>query len=171
MVEVILSRHGETLENQAGLLQGQLPGTLSPKGKEQAEELAERLAGERLDAVVSSDLARSVDTARAVAARHGLEVTQTPLLREMDWGEATGKRLEDIDWQHLPAGAESLEQLAQRAQAFLAFLRREFEGKRVAVVGHGAFNRAVVTAWRGLPAEAMLDMPIMGNTECVTMTL
>ena len=32
MMELILSRHGETLENQQHILQGQLPGTLSPLG-------------------------------------------------------------------------------------------------------------------------------------------
>ena len=69
MVELILSRHGETLENQRHLLQGQLPGTLSPLGLQQAEDLAERLKNETIDAVVSSDLDRSYRTALADATR------------------------------------------------------------------------------------------------------
>ena len=70
-IDLLLTRHGETLENRRHVLQGQLPGTLSPLGLSQAERLAERLAGESLDAVVCSDLARSYDTACAVARLHG----------------------------------------------------------------------------------------------------
>lgn len=171
MVELILSRHGETLENQRHLLQGQLPGTLSPLGLQQAEDLAERLKNETIEAVVCSDLDRSYRTAQAVAQRHGLEPQPTPLLREMDWGSYTGKRLDDIDWYHLPEGAESMETLLQRAKDFLDYIRREFEGKRVVAIGHGAFNRAILTAYRGQTAEKMLELPIMGNTECIRLTL
>ena len=35
-IDLLLTRHGETIENQRHVLQGQLPGTLSPLGKEQA---------------------------------------------------------------------------------------------------------------------------------------
>ena len=55
MMELILSRHGETLENQQHILQGQLPGTLSPLGIAQAERLAEMLQEETIDNIVSSD--------------------------------------------------------------------------------------------------------------------
>ena len=72
MMELILSRHGETLENQQHILQGQLPGTLSPLGIAQAERLAEMLQEETIDNIVSSDLARSYNTAVAVARKHGL---------------------------------------------------------------------------------------------------
>ena len=81
MMELILSRHGETLENQQHILQGQLPGTLSPLGIAQAEKLADMLQDEAIDSIVSSDLARSYNTALAVAKRHGLTPYQTPLWR------------------------------------------------------------------------------------------
>lgn len=102
MMKLILSRHGETLENQQHILQGQLPGTLSPLGIAQAERLAEMLQEETIDNIVSSDLARSYNTAVTVARKHGLTPHQTPLLREMDWGIYTGKRLDDVDWTNLP---------------------------------------------------------------------
>ena len=64
-IDLLLTRHGETIENQRYVLQGQLPGTLSPLGKEQAVVLAEQLKQEPLDVIVCSDLARSYDTAKA----------------------------------------------------------------------------------------------------------
>ena len=85
-IDLLLTRHGETIENQRYVLQGQLPGTLSPLGKEQAVVLAEQLKQEPLDVIVCSDLARSYDTAKVVAGYHGKQPQPTPLLREMDWG-------------------------------------------------------------------------------------
>ena len=83
-IDLLLTRHGETIENQRHVLQGQLPGTLSPLGKEQAVVLAEQLKQEPLDVIVCSDLARSYDTAKVVAGYHGKQPQPTPLLREMD---------------------------------------------------------------------------------------
>lgn len=67
-ISLILSRHGETEENKLRIMQGQMPGHLSELGKQQAEQLADLLEEEEIDVIVSSDLARSYDTAMAVAA-------------------------------------------------------------------------------------------------------
>lgn len=166
-IELLLTRHGETIENQKHVLQGQLPGTLSELGKQQAVALARRLEQEVIDAVVSSDLARSYDTALVVARSKGLEVWPTPLLREMDWGIYTGESLEDVDWLHLPPSVESVEEQYQRAGEFIDFLKAEFPGKRVLAVGHGAFNRAVLTYLCSGNAFDMVDMRIMENTEII----
>lgn len=171
MMELILSRHGETLENQQHILQGQLPGTLSPLGIAQAEKLADMLQDEAIDSIVSSDLARSYNTALAVAKRHGLTPYQTPLLREMDWGIYTGKRLDDVDWRNLPPSVESLEALFQRATHFIAYLKKNFPGQRVLAIGHGAFNRAIITYLNGKKPADMTNLPIMENTSCIRFTL
>jgi probable phosphoglycerate mutase len=162
-IHLLLARHGETLENQRHVLQGHLPGTLSPLGIQQAEQLAELLVEEPLDVIVCSDLARSYDTANAVAKRHCLIPQPTPLLREMNWGIYTGETLEDVDWYHLPAGVETVEQLYHRAGQFIAYLRENYSGKRILAVGHGAFNRAIQVWINGQPPFDMLELPIMSN--------
>lgn len=162
-MHLLLARHGETLENQRHVLQGHLPGTLSPLGIQQAERLADLLMDEPLDVVVCSDLARSYDTANAVAKRHHLTPQPTPLLREMDWGIYTGETLEDVDWYHLPEAVESVEQLYHRAGRFIAYLRTTYSGKRILAVGHGAFNRAILTYLQGKQPFDMIELPIMGN--------
>ena len=70
VTELLLVRHGETSWNVDGRLQGQLmPGpALTARGRQQAMELAERLRGEPLDAIYTSDLQRALETAQAVAA-------------------------------------------------------------------------------------------------------
>ena len=164
---LLLTRHGETLENQKNILQGQLPGTLSPLGIQQAEMLAGQLEGEPLDAIVSSDLERSYKTAAIIGASRGMLPEPTILLREMNWGIYTGETLEEVGWLHLPESAESLEKLYQRAGAFVGYLQRKYAGKRVLAVGHGAFNRAVLTWLRGGTPLEMLELPIMKNTQII----
>lgn len=163
-IDLLLTRHGETLENRRHVLQGQLPGTLSPLGWKQAEALAEALKEEQLDVIVCSDLARSYDTACVVARSLGLEPQSTPLLREMDWGIYTGETLEDVDWEHLPPSVESVDELYHRAEEFVNYLRVKYAGKRILAVGHGAFNRAVLAYLNGGKSTDMVALPIMENT-------
>lgn len=169
--ELILTRHGETLENKQDIMQGHMPGTLSPLGIEQAGQLAVLLADEVIDVVVCSDLARSLDTAKIVAVRRGLTPQPTPLLREIDWGPYTGGHLADMDWAHLPEGCETLDSLMTRAGEFVAYLRATYPGKHILAVGHGAINRAVIAYLEGKKAVDMVNMPIMKNTSFVKLTL
>lgn len=169
-IRLLLTRHGETIENQQHVLQGQLPGTLSSLGLQQAENLADKLAEEPLDVIICSDLQRSYKTATIVAARRGMKAEPTPLLREMDWGIYTGKNLENVDWLHLPLSVESVEGLYHRAGEFIDYLRVKYAGKCVLAVGHGAFNRAILTYLQGLPPREMIEMPIMENTEIIQLT-
>lgn len=170
-VDIILTRHGETLENRQNMMQGHIPGTLSPRGIEQAEQLADLLEGEHLDHVVCSDLARSFDTAQAVTRRRGLVPEPIALLREIDWGKLTGGKLSDIDWTNLPDGVETLDCLYERAGLFVEYLRENYAGKHILVVGHGAVNRAIVANLEKKKSTDMPIMPIMKNTSCVRFTI
>ena len=127
-ISLILSRHGETEENKLRIMQGQMPGHLSELGKQQAEQLADLLEEEEIDVIVSSDLARSYDTAMAVARRKGLEPVRTPLLREMDWGIYTGKVANEMDFKNLPESVESVE-LYIKSRRVSAIPANELSGK------------------------------------------
>ncbi|MCS2917858.1 histidine phosphatase family protein [Parabacteroides merdae] len=147
-IELILSRHGETEENKLHIMQGQLPGHLSELGKQQAKALAETLDKEKLDVIVCSDLARSYDTAMAVARQKGLQPVATPLLREMDWGIYTGKVADEMDFTTLPESVETIEALYKRAGDFVDFLKKEFPGKRIRRSGMEASTVPSSCSWR-----------------------
>ena len=168
---LILSRHGETEENIRHIMQGQMPGHLSELGKQQAEQLADLLEKEDIDVIVCSDLARSYDTAMAVARRKGLEPVATPLLREMDWGIYTGKVANEMDFKNLPESVESIEALYKRAGDFLQFLQTNFAGKHILAIGHGGFNRAIIVRIEKRQPEDILSLPIMKNTACLRFSL
>lgn len=169
--ELVLTRHGETLENRQDLMQGHMPGTLSDKGISQAKQLGELLSGQHIDAIVCSDLARSHDTAKIIGDFKGLVPRPTPLLREIDWGRHTGGRLSSIDWHCLPEGCETLESVMKRGRMFLDRVKEEYPGKCVLAVGHGIIDRAIIAVWEGKGVREMLELPILKNTAFVRLKI
>lgn len=123
-------RHGETVDNERQIMQGQTQGELNATGVRQAEMLRDQLCHEDIDVFVSSDLKRSIDTCRIIAEPHGKEVQTTPLLRERDWGGFTGRYIPDLKDEVWPDDIESLDALKERAGKFLAFLREQFPPRR-----------------------------------------
>ena len=79
---IVLWRHGQTEWNMAGRLQGQTDVPLDEVGREQARIAARLLQSLKPSVIVSSDLSRAVDTARALADLVGLDVLLDEGLRE-----------------------------------------------------------------------------------------
>lgn len=125
MIELWLVRHGETDWNRDYLLQGWVDTPLNSTGRDQARELADRLAGRTFTGVWSSDLSRAVDTARLAFG----EPTRDAALRELDFGDIQG-----LNWQGLAPqmrrkmiafdgfaapGGESNQEMKERVVKFL----------------------------------------------------
>ena len=157
-----LVRHGETVDNARQLMQGQTQGELNENGVLQAKAPSEQWRNRVIDAVISSDLKRAVDTAAVIAAPHGLEVVTTSLLRERDWGDFTGRYIPDLKNEPWPENVESLENLLSRAGEFITYVRQTFPGKKVLAVGHGIVNKAIQAV---LYNKSMSEILKMSNAE------
>ena len=164
---IFLVRHGETVDNARQIMQGQTQGCLNEKGREQARQVAQRLADEQIDAVLASDLHRAIQTAEYIGAPHGLPVKTTPLLRERDWGGFTGRFIPDLKGETWPDDIESEEALLLRARAFLLYITTTYPGKRVVAVGHGIFNKAILAVCAHCP---MREVQRMMNAEVRILT-
>ncbi len=144
-------RHGETAWNVATRIQGQLDISLNEKGYWQAEQAGMALAGDPMDAIISSDLARAYETALAVAKHHGLNVQIDRGLREREFGIFQGKTFAEIEtelpdqalaWrkrvpEFAPEGGESLLLFRERVRQCLFQLVAQFAGQHIALVSHG----------------------------------
>ena len=100
MPRLLLLRHAQSTWNAEARWQGWADAPLSEVGRAQAQAMAERLTGLGLvfSGVVSSDLERSLETARIVADHLGLgPVTVETDLRERDVGDWTGRTTDEID--------------------------------------------------------------------------
>ena len=143
MTILYLVRHGETIDNARQVMQGQVQGQLNETGIRQAKEVAEQMRHVSLDAIVASDLHRAIHPAQIIAEHHGMQVVTTPLLRERDWGDFTGRYIPDLKGEPFPENIESMEHLLERARLFLEFIRQHYPGQCVLAVGHGIVNKAI----------------------------
>jgi 2,3-bisphosphoglycerate-dependent phosphoglycerate mutase len=147
----LLLRHGETVWNRDGRLQGWQDSPLSEAGRAQADALAVRLASEHVDAIVASDLGRTRETAAPLAARLGLPLRLDAGLRERCYGEFEGMtwaeierarpteyhRLAARDPEYVVPGGESGVQFRNRVVAAFEHLAQRYLDASVAVVTHG----------------------------------
>jgi len=146
---LLLVRHGETDWNADGRLQGHTDRPLSDHGRRQAQQLAEQLEGEQIEAIYSSDLARARETAEIVGGRLGLPVELDPDLREKDWG--TWEGLTAVERDRTEFVGESTDAHQQRILAALRRISERHPGDaRVLVVTHGGSMRRVQVAAMGM---------------------
>ncbi len=133
MLNLLLTRHGQAVTEDV-MLGGQLDLRLTNEGRQEAEALARRLAGVRIDRIVSSPMLRALETAQAIATGRPVEVDER--LRELDYGRWENLTYAEIDardpdlrnrWEHDPAathppGGESGDDVAGRGMSFLVDL-------------------------------------------------
>jgi broad specificity phosphatase PhoE len=146
---VLIVRHGQSVWNAIGRWQGHADIPLSDLGRRQAATGSAQLPV--VDAIWSSDLARTAETAEIMASSLDLPVRFDTHFRERAAGEWEGLTRDEIEagWpgfldRHLrPPGFEHDEQLLDRVLAGLAELHRAHPGQTVLLVSHGGVLRAL----------------------------
>src|SRR5215471_6786362 len=163
---ILLVRHGQT-STTGVTLPGRAPGLhLADKGREEAADVAERIARlPRIAAVYSSPLERAQETAEPIAAAVGVPVNVEPGLLECDYGEWTGLPLKELsrkpEWktvQRYPSGfrfpgGESFTEMQARITGTLARIVGRHTGKIVVAVSHADPIKAAVAHAIGTPLD------------------
>jgi probable phosphoglycerate mutase len=153
--EILLVRHGESEAAVEGqnfeLVDGHGDPALSAEGREQAELVCIRLAGERIDAIYVTSLRRTAQTADPLARRLAITPRIEPDLREVFLGEWEGGLLRqkvierdpiavqmsaEQRWEVIP-GAESSTTLARRVRAAIERIAAGHPDERVVAFAHG----------------------------------
>jgi len=181
MGTLLIVRHGETEWNAAGRIQGHTDIGLSDKGAEQARSLGQRLAGLSIDAAYSSDLKRTSETARLALGDRGIDLNETPLLREYHKGAFEGMTLSEIQTQfpseypkyveknldYAPEGGESTRVVSARMAEIINQIKANHLDETVLVVSHGGALRAAMVSLLGMPLEGNWSF-IFGNCGLTT---
>ncbi|RYZ08024.1 MAG: histidine phosphatase family protein [Myxococcales bacterium] len=158
-MELLIVRHGESVANAEGRMQGQRDYPLSDLGQRQASALARFLsgAGYRFDACYTSPLTRARSTALALTTALGLpEAELEPSLAELHAGSLQGLTRAEIAEQHpsfmqrglkglgdfAEYGGESYEDVQRRVQQLIErwHHRHLVDAHRVLAVAHGGVN-------------------------------
>lgn len=103
MTKFILIRHGETEWNATGRIQGHRPVSLNTRGQQQAQAVAQRLKDMPFDALYSSDLKRTHQTAQAIANLTNHPIHTDHRLREWNLGILSGLTRTEAKTQHAHA--------------------------------------------------------------------
>jgi len=164
VTRILLARHGETDWNRVGRWQGHADPPLNDAGRGQAAELAERLAGDGIAAIYSSDLMRASQTARVVADRLRLAVVEDVGLREIDVGSWSGLTRAEVE-QRFPEGyarwlrgdighdGETREELSERVVGAVERIAAAHPGDTILAVTHGGAIRALRRYADGDPGD------------------
>jgi broad specificity phosphatase PhoE len=165
VIEIVFETHSLTTDNEQGFATGWLPGRLSETGRGFARALGERRRDDGLAAVLTSDLARAVETAEIAFGGSGVPVRQDRRLRECNYGELNGRPVSEIDVERMRRidepfpGGESYREVVDRVQSFLDDLSPEFDASRVLLIGHAAPRWALDHLLLGAPLEDLVLAP------------
>ena len=179
MTRFVVVRHGETHWNLEARIQGHGDSVLTERGLAQAGAIARRLSGEAFDALVSSDLGRAMQTARAIGAMLDREVVADARFRERNFGscegitypelherfpEAFGRHLQDNNPDFRIPGAETRREFYARIASAFEALAIERAGQSVLVVCHGGVLASLHRHIHGVPAGTLttVDIPTAG---------
>lgn len=164
-MELYVVRHGETVWNAAGKLQGTADVELNSQGRELAGKLGMELEDVFFDRIYSSPLIRAYETACLIRGHRNIPIIRDERLREISFGDMEGIHYtewmkEDSPYRFFftepekyipPAHGETLAQVCVRTREFLQEVIEPSyaDTQRVMIVAHGALNKGLMCYMEG----------------------
>jgi broad specificity phosphatase PhoE len=168
-VRLYLIRHGETADNLRMRYLGTRDESLTEKGIQQAQRVADALAQLPIKAVISSPMRRTAETAAPIQEACGVELRLDPRLAEGSFGswegltraEVVGRGGKDAEllarWESdsssSPPGGESLDSVQKRVVSAAEELKQEFAGSSLVLVSHVGPIKALLASVLRLPLQ------------------
>ncbi len=172
MSRLLLIRHAAT-DAVGRYLAGRAAGVhLNARGREQAAQLVDRLRDAPLDLICVSPLERARETAEPLAAARDLPIIELPELQELDYGDWQGMApaalADNVYWAtynrrrslcRIPGGETLIEAQVRMVRA-VEWLRAEYPGQSVALIGHGDPLKALLAHLTGIPLDFITRLEI-----------
>ncbi len=159
-MKIYITRHGETTWNVENRVCGRPDVDLTPKGRLQAMELAERVRGKGITRMLVSPLTRAQETARLANTYIQVPMETEERLIEHSFGELEGVSRSSSDFWRAKRnmtrrypGGESVLEVAHRVYSLLDEIPRKYPGETVLLVCHGAVSRVVHTYFEDIDEE------------------
>lgn len=162
MVEITFKAHGTTFDNEAHLASGHNDVALSPLGEQQSVEMGKRHENEHFDAIFCSDLQRAYKSAE-IAFGDKFLIIKDARLRECDYGDFTQQPSEIVEKEkpnriNIPfSNGESYSQTTERMRSFLDDLKKNYDGKKVLIIGHRATQYGLDHLINNIPLEQLVS--------------
>lgn len=146
-MKLLLIRHGRTIHNEKGIIQGQFNSELSEEGINKTKEFRKTF-NRHYDYCYASPLTRTKLTAEIITGSKNIiydnrlmeasfgEMENTPVTEEKLINYITGK--------NIPKGAETREDVVRRVRSFLADLKNKYKDTdTILIITHGGVIRAI----------------------------
>lgn len=175
MKTIYFVRHGQTLFNKAGRLQGRVDSPLSELGEQQVACVAKALKPLGIHSALVSPLGRAQQTAGIIQAELGVNLESVQQLSEVSFGDFEGNTLEQLEekypgqwllrtenkWDYCPPQGESNADAASRAQQVIDRIEQWQEAEPLLIVAHFAINRIIMSLLADVPPgdTVQIDVP------------
>lgn len=132
-----------------------------------------RLKDKKIDTIYSSDLARAADTAKIIAEELDQKVIYTSKIRERNLGILEGQLSSQFpeglqklcDHKFSIDKAETLQELINRADSFIQYIKQNNSEKIVLIVAHAGINTGFVAALNKIPVKNFNTIKVMKHED------
>lgn len=176
-------RHGQTVWNKAGKLQGRTDIELNENGREAAGKLGHELEKVEFDEIYSSPLIRAYETACLIRGHRNIPIIRDDRLSEISFGDGEGDSWEswnkpenpyhaffsDTENYVPPPHGETLEHVMERTKDFIqAVVEPQVKtAERIMIVAHGALDSAIICYLEGNSKANFWGKGLLKNCQAV----
>lgn len=181
-MELYIVRHGKTIWNAEGRLQGHVDICLNEEGVTAATQLGKQLADIDFDIVYASPLIRAHETAKIIFENRNVPIVTDDRLKELSFGDMEGITttewfsesspyhffFSEPDKYPTPPNGESLEDVCKRSAEFLKEViePQADTANRIMIVAHGALNKGLMCHIQQNDIRHYWGKGLQANCEC-----
>lgn len=178
-MKIYIIRHGETMWNAAGKLQGWSDIELNEKGREVARITAKALKDVNFDIAYTSPLIRARETAEIIIGDRDIQIINDERIKEIGIGEAEGRVYDELIKENVENnfskffehpdcyvpynGGETFELLCKRAGDFIDNVLMKETHKKILVASHGAMIKALLKCIKNTKMKDFWDGGLQKN--------
>ena len=177
-MKIYITRHGETMWNKQGRMQGWNNSNLTEKGVDNAKKLGKALKDIPFDTIYCSPLGRAVETAECIVGERKIPIILEDNLKEMNFGTWEGMTHDNVKTQYPdahfklwntpevyePVDGEDFETLLGRARKVLEMLVSLENIENILVISHAIFIKAFYVVAKDYTLKELWNPPFMRDT-------
>ncbi len=181
MTKAYLVRHGQTEWNKKLTFRGRIDIPLNERGRQEANAIAETLKDKNINAIYTSPLKRSIETAQPTASFFHLEIVHAQGLIDISYGNWEGLTFNEIKksyrdqyikWEKRPElirfpNGETLDEARERSFSAFKDIVKGNPGKSILIIPHRVINKVLLCAILGLSNSHFWE--IKQDTGCINL--
>jgi broad specificity phosphatase PhoE len=160
--KIILARHGQTVFNRDGIIQGSADSLLTYFGIPEVKRLPSVAKPESPTMIYASSLGRAAYTGSVYSLQLQAPIRFRPAIVELSCGIWEGMRRSEVkgwsdtlreSWDDRPPGGESYQDAEGRVRNFIDELIAQDDHSTLLIVAHAGLNRVFLKLWLNLEPD------------------